>query len=137
MDFETNHADTDEELVNITSMVDVVFILLAFFVISAAFVGVEKDFAVDSQKSAESTGAAAEDLPPSIPIHLRADQSVGVQIAVGQIDLPANDFAAITARLKEINLPAALPKGFTIYCSGIATNGVNTVTANTLGITIQ
>lgn len=99
--------DPDDDVLNITSMVDVVFILLAFFVLSTQFIEPERDVAV-AMRTVAASGAADEDLPESVTIRLHAatgDEGEGVAIVMEQVRLPAGDFGAITARLAEINLP--------------------------------
>ena len=86
-------------------MVDVVFILLAFFVLSSTFDRPERDFAMRHSKArAMGKGAIAEDFPTYIPVHIRPNRKA-VSIAIGQARLGDDDYAAITAKLTEINMP--------------------------------
>ena len=106
MNFNSTDADErDEAVLNITAMVDVVFILLAFFVLSARFIGNERDVVLGRQVPAQTGGAAAEDLPGVIPVYLTRDQSGGVAIRVGDARLGNNQYDAITLKLAEINVP--------------------------------
>ena len=106
MKFTTLDTDEPEELFQITAMVDVVFILLAFFVLSVRFHGAEHDIATDFGERQHSAGAAAEDLPSSIVVRLSRSDSGGALITVGKTRLPENDYQALTAKLNQINLPA-------------------------------
>ncbi len=106
MDFEpVDNEGEDQELINVASMVDVVFILLAFFVLSTQFLGTEKDVNVSYQQLTDSSGSATDDLPPSIPIRLKADGRGGVLIAIGENMVTEGGFEAITATLTQINMP--------------------------------
>jgi len=86
-----------------TAMVDMVFILLAFFVMASQFNKAEKDFATGAAESSLPAGAVTEDFPSEIPVHLRR---VGerISITVGHND-PVTDLAALTDKLCEINMP--------------------------------
>lgn len=110
MKFNAPQHEDNDELLNITSMVDVVFILLAFFVLSTQFIDRERDVAMGMRPPA-TAGESESDLPEVITIRLTTDRSPvngaadRVAIAMEQVQLPAGDYEAITARLSEINLP--------------------------------
>lgn len=101
--FESNIAADEEELVNLTSMVDVVFILLSFFVLTTRFVGEERELAVGEASEQSAPGLAAEDLPVAVRVQLRPSD-VGVAIRLGQVDLPVDAFGEITARLEAMEV---------------------------------
>ena len=86
-----------------TAMVDMVFILLAFFVMASRFNLPEKDFATGAAESSLAGGATAEDFPSQIPVHLRRVGET-MSIAIGQ-NAPVTDLAALQAKLAEINMP--------------------------------
>ena len=98
--------NTEESLAfQMIAMVDVVFILLAFFVLSSTFDRPERDFAMRHSKAqALGEGSIAEDFPTYIPVRIRPSGE-GVSIAIGQARLGDDDYAAITAKLAEINMP--------------------------------
>jgi len=86
-------------------MVDVVFQLLAFFVLASQFRLPERDFAMGyAEATAVGKGAVAADFPSHIPVRL-SKSAGGVSIMIGQAHLADNDFAAIRAKLTQINLP--------------------------------
>jgi biopolymer transport protein ExbD len=98
--------DESEDLLNLTSMIDVVFTLLAFFIITVRVFGVERDAAVGA---AAKAGGAAQlvkgDLPDAVMIRLvenpAAATKIGIEIGGQHFDEPA----AITRQLSDINLP--------------------------------
>ncbi len=104
------HADDPEEdaedLLNLTSMIDVVFTLLAFFVITVRIFGVERDAAVGA---AARAGAAASlvkgDLPDSVMIRLTEDGAATSKMSIEIGGQTFDDPAAITRQLRDINLP--------------------------------
>jgi biopolymer transport protein ExbD len=97
--------EPDEAPVHLTAIVDTVFILLSFFVLTATF-GHERDVAVGMEPASQAGAVAASaDLPRQIVVRLNADAADGrVHISVG--DHALSDFASITAKLSEIDLPA-------------------------------
>jgi len=102
--FRDRGGERDGSLLQIAPMVDVVFILLAFFVMGTRVRIPERDFAMGYRPAALARGAVAEDFPTAIPIQLRR-AGEGVAITVGQARLPDDQFDAIRAKLTEINLP--------------------------------
>ena len=115
-------ADLDDAL-NLTSMVDVVFILLAFFVLTARFVGPEQDLTADAL--ADAPAAAPEDLPDLINIRLDADGAITLGTR------PAADLLALTAALRDL-APADLP----VHIDAAPTVPVESITA-TLDAVLQ
>lgn len=95
---------TDEPF-EMTAMVDVVFILLTFFIISAQMFGAEHDVAMRYRAQSPSQGLAQGDLPPAIVIQLHNINDTTVSITLGHRELLPNDYAAITQTLTQINLP--------------------------------
>ena len=105
MIFRPPTTDADDELFHMTAMVDVVFILLAFFIVAAQFQRPERDLALGASQRAPAARAAAADLPSVIPVRLSRGDGGGVRIVVGQTPLPPDAFDGITAMLEQINLP--------------------------------
>ena len=96
--------ETAGDLLRAPAMVDVVFILLAFFVMATQFHLPERDFAMGHRRPGAAAGAVREDFPSVIPVRLRRS-GAGVAIAVGEARLADNGFDALRARLTEINMP--------------------------------
>jgi len=105
MKFLPQTSDSGEELFHMTAMVDVVFILLAFFIVAAQFSRPQRDVTLDDARLTPLAGAAAEDLPTAIPIRLFRGEAGQVRIVIGQTTLPPDAFDGITATLKRIDLP--------------------------------
>ena len=95
----------NNEPFEMTAMVDVVFILLTFFIVSAQFMGNEHDVTMQHQNSSPAQGLIAEDLPPAIVITLSNLDAQTVGINIGQRQLLPNDYAQITQVLTQINMP--------------------------------
>lgn len=93
------------EPLQIPAMVDVVFILLSFFIMATRFRLPERYFAMGYRRMSLSSGARAEDFPSLIPVRLARSAS-GVAITVGRAHLADNDYEGIRERLAEINLPS-------------------------------
>ena len=89
-----------------TSMVDVVFILLAFFVMASHFRLPERDFSM-AHKSPESAAGSveADDFPADIPVYVRCTSGGGMSIRVGQGELESGSLTALTDALARINMP--------------------------------
>ena len=104
-DHEPSHEEEDE-LFQVTAMVDVVFILLAFFVLSVQFHGAERDLALGYAQTSLPTGAALDDYPPEILVQLARGESGAVRIVVGQTILAEDGFSDLTAVLDRINVPS-------------------------------
>lgn len=94
-----------DEVFELTPMVDVVFILLSFFVISAQMYGNEHDVAMRYRTMTQTQGLAQGDLPPAVVITLRNLEGHRVGITLGQREMLPGDYAAITQTLDQINLP--------------------------------
>ena len=103
MRFESNESETagDPQL---AAMADIVFILLAFFVLTSTLRMAERDFAMGYEKQQQASGLQRSDLPRHVPLTMER-RGADVIIAIGQTTLPAGDYDAITAALSEINLP--------------------------------
>ncbi len=96
--------DPDSDLLDLTSMVDVVFILLAFFVITARFFSAEVDLTLGADSEAPSVqGLSPEDLPSEILVVLRTAED-GVAIQLGQRELAINGFDDLTGLLNELDM---------------------------------
>jgi biopolymer transport protein ExbD len=105
MNLTAKERDDRSPTFQMTAMVDMVFILLAFFVLASEFRRPERDFSMDyGPAGTPARGPAAEDLPSHIPVRLQASGS-GVAISIGQARLRDNDFDGIRAKLTEINMP--------------------------------
>lgn len=96
------HMDEPFELI---AMVDVVFILLTFFIISAQMFGAEHDVAMRYKSASQSQGVSQGDLPPAVVITLRNLDAKSIGITIGQRELTPGNFAEITQTLADINLP--------------------------------
>lgn len=91
--------------VNMTSLVDVVFILLSFFVLTAKF-GHERDVMIGAEPPMQA-GAAVQssDLPERVVIRLTPGGTAeSLRIVIGQTAV--TDVSSITVKLTEISLPA-------------------------------
>lgn len=106
MKFNRYTEEESDELFQVSAMVDVVFILLAFFVMSVRFHGGERDLPLGYREIAESTGAAAQDMPASVLVLLKPTEHGEVAIRVGDAMLPNDGFDQLTELLTQINLPA-------------------------------
>lgn len=104
MKFDPARPRDEGDLFQLPAMVDMVFILLAFFVMAAQFRLNEMDFATGYRAQAAGTGEIAQDLPKSIPVELRK-AGAGVAITVGRARLADSDFDGLQRKLTEINLP--------------------------------
>ena len=87
-----------------TSFVDVIFVLLSFFVLGTTFVAAERDFELGYREGMLGPGPRAEDFPEQVRVELRRT-SGGVAIRVGRATLAENDFSGIGTKLAEINMP--------------------------------
>ena len=103
------HAKKDadrEPIFQMTAMVDVVFMLLAFFVLASEFRQPERDFTTGyGEARPPVAGVSVGDFPSRIPVRLRKGET-GVKISIAQASLRDNDFDGIRAKLSEINMPA-------------------------------
>jgi biopolymer transport protein ExbD len=89
----------------ITPMVDVIFTLLAFFLLATQLIVAERDFGMGYRSATSGPQAISpRDLPKSVPVYVRGTP-IGVSVTVGQAQLPDNNLAALQAKLDEINLP--------------------------------
>jgi biopolymer transport protein ExbD len=110
MKFESGQPEEDaEDLLNLTSMIDVVFTLLAFFIITVRIFGIERDAAIGAAQRAQA-GLAKGDLPDAVLVRVLgskpsgdggAGQQMTIEIGGQQYTSPA----AVTKQLDEINLP--------------------------------
>jgi biopolymer transport protein ExbD len=105
MGFQHEPREESEDLFQVSAMVDVVFILLAFFVMSVQFHSGERDLPLDYKDQTRSAGASAEDLPAAIRVQLQKTEAGAVAIRVGDAALPDNGFDDLTALLTKIDLP--------------------------------
>lgn len=94
----------EELTLQMAPMVDVVFILLAFFVLAARFEMPERDLGLGYREASLAAGAQVADFPEAIPVVLQR-RGEHVAITVGQAVLVEDDYGAIRAKLEEINLP--------------------------------
>lgn len=105
MQFARQPIEDAEDLLKAPAMVDVVFILLAFFVMATQFLLPERDFPMGYREVGAGGGAVREDFPPVIQVQLR-QTATGVAITIGQARLPDDGYDAIRGKLAEINMPA-------------------------------
>jgi biopolymer transport protein ExbD len=87
-----------------TSFVDVIFVLLSFFVLGTTFIAAERDFDLGYREGKLSPGVRSEDFPDHVRVELRRGPD-GVAITIGRAQLAANNFDGIRAKLAEINMP--------------------------------
>ncbi len=106
MKFNRHTEEEPDELFQVSAMVDVVFILLAFFVLSVRFTGGERDLPLGYQEPSQSAGAAAQDMPAAVLVKLEATRNGAVSIRVGDALLPDDGFEQLTALLRRIDLPS-------------------------------
>ena len=104
MRFTPEPSEETGDLLKAPAMVDVVFILLAFFVLATQFLVPERDFTMGHREAASGGGAVREDFPSIIPVRLMRTDA-GVAITVGRARLPHDDYDAIRAKLAEIDMP--------------------------------
>ncbi len=86
-----------------TAMVDMVFILLAFFVMASQFDPAERDIIAGPAAVTLAQGATAQDFPSDIPVRIRRVGD-GMTVAVGRTT-PTSDLSVLSAKLNEINMP--------------------------------
>ena len=104
MTFDHSEQVESDDMLNLTSMIDVVFTLLAFFIITVRVFGVEQDAVVAAAPNPLVEGLEAGDLPESLMIRLldRPDAQEMLIIIGGHSYSSAQ---AITQTLREVNLP--------------------------------
>jgi len=107
MRFDTPQAEEEaEDLLNLTSMIDVVFTLLAFFIITVRVFGAERDAVVAAAaRAGAAAGLARGDLPERVVVRLtdQPDTAGAMRIEIGGQEF--SEPGAITRQLREINLP--------------------------------
>ena len=110
MKFESGQPEEDaEDLLNLTSMIDVVFTLLAFFIITVRIFGIERDAAIGAAQRAQA-GLAKGDLPDAVLVRVLSskpsgDGGAGQQMTIEIGGQQYTNAAAVTKQLDEINLP--------------------------------
>jgi biopolymer transport protein ExbD len=105
MNFRVKEYEDRHPTFQMTAMVDVVFMLLAFFVLASQLRLSERDFSMGYAEGVPTRkGTVAEDLPPDIPVYIWKTGGA-VSISIAQARLRANDFNGIRDKLTEINLP--------------------------------
>ncbi len=105
MRFTPEPSEDTGDLLKAPAMVDVVFILLAFFVLATQFLVPERDFTMGHREAGTGGGAVREDFPSIIQVRLRRTDA-GVAITVGRARLPHDNYDAIREKLSQINMPA-------------------------------
>ena len=99
--------EESEDLLNLTSMIDVVFTLLAFFVITVRVFGVERDAAVGAaSRSGASATLVKGDLPEAVMIKLTENPAAATKMSIEIGGQRFDDPGASTQQLSDINLPA-------------------------------
>ena len=109
MPLKLSHSDEAPAL-NLTSMIDVVFTLLAFFIITVRVFGAERDAVVGPAGAAGKAGLEPGDLPQQIVIVLQPAPTSSESSAASSMRILIGGHvytqpAAITQQLREINLP--------------------------------
>ena len=105
MNFQDRHGADTEKPFEVTAMVDVVFILLAFFVLTVRFTGGERDLPVGYSNLDPPADASVQDLPSEVLVRARPSAEGGVWLAVGQTVLEEDGFDVLTETLNYLNLP--------------------------------
>ena len=107
MKFHANEPEEEaEDLLNLTSMIDVVFTLLAFFIITVRIFGVERDAAVGAAARASAAQQLVKgDLPDAVMIRLVENGSAVSRMTIEIGGQSFDEPAAITRQLADINLP--------------------------------
>ena len=106
MNFGTREESAHRQAFQMTAMVDMVFILLAFFILASEFRLFERDVSLGSREAvAIGMGAEEGDFPSAVPVRLRKGEK-GVTITIGAARLAKNDFDGIRRKLTEINMPS-------------------------------
>ncbi|MEM7627732.1 MAG: biopolymer transporter ExbD [Planctomycetota bacterium] len=105
MKFHDRDESQEEETFQVTAMVDVVFILLAFFVLTVRFTGGEREMPIGYSDLNPPAGASIQDLPSEVLVRARPAESGAVWLAVGETVLEEDGFAELTATLTHLNLP--------------------------------
>lgn len=102
MKFDQHEEEVEaEDLLNLTSMIDVVFTLLAFFIITIRVFGNERE-AIVAPAASSAPGIVQGDLPQNILVLLR-DNAGQMRIQIGGREF--TEPAGVTAQLEQINLP--------------------------------
>lgn len=97
--------DSDDTLINLTPLIDVVFVVLIVFMVVAPIVQLDSiSLASGSKKTAENPYKAE---PNSIMIDFHADGSV----RINKREIPKKDLAPLLIALHDAN-PKAIPKLF-------------------------
>lgn len=105
MNYRDPHENEEPETFQVTAMVDVVFILLAFFVLTVRFTGGERELPVGYEPMSPPTGASTQDLPSEVLVRARPSDDGGVWLAVGETVLKEDGFGELTAVLEHLDLP--------------------------------
>ena len=105
-----NQRDSEKNELNMTSMIDIVFLLLVFFVMTFKIVELEGDFSVRMPLASNSTGVVD---PTDLPLKLRLEaDSKGhlTQMSLNDINL-AKDFDQLRANVVSLVGTAAPSEG--------------------------
>ena len=138
MRIDTDEFEEESGAVNLTPLIDIVFLLLIFFMVTATFQNDERDLTI-SVPQAEH-GNPIKDLPETLVVGVRKDGT----FAVGQRDLDREGLRRLLVRAKRKNrkqkvivradqdVPFRHPVGVLDLCTGI---GIETsvATAETSG----
>ncbi len=88
---------TEKNELNMTSMIDIVFLLLVFFVMTFKIVELEGDFSIRMPLAGDGAAADPTDLP--LKLRLRADQDGGLtSMSLNEINL-GTDFDQLRANV--------------------------------------
>ncbi len=97
MRISTDNGGDGAPLVNLTPLIDVVFLLLIFFMVTAQFQEDERDLTVDLPGA--ENGDPIKDLPKVLFVNVRKDGS----LTVGDRSLDTNELRSLLARAKRKN----------------------------------
>ena len=93
-----NKGDTNPIELSMTAMIDVVFLLLIFFLVTSTFVQPEQQFAADIQTERAAGKQASTDLQPALIEIIGSDQQTIFQLG-----------AIRTNRLADLRVPLQVP----------------------------
>ena len=101
-------SEPEEIKLNMTSMIDIVFQLLVFFILTFKVVAMEGDFSVKMPLATDNSDAIIEDLPDVINVRLLAGENGGIaSIFVDENPLPVDDIFGNLNREIETRLAAS------------------------------
>ncbi len=96
-----NKAEQEKQELNMTSMIDIVFLLLVFFVMTFKIVEMEGDFSIRMPLAGDSNAVTdATDLPLKLRMRATPDGSL-MSMSLNEIDL-GKDFTALRSQVLQL-----------------------------------